>query len=146
MKEHPNDKHLAMVGADLGHHIHDNAIRSALHAASVLTTQSDYKNAMDWARKVLAIEPDNADAKKMVSTIQNAEAESSNEWRYGWRITNNNPRRQSRRRGGRNESEDENDHASHAPGECVVALYRFRVLHADLRAGHLRAGYIRAGP
>ena len=98
MKEHPNDKHLAMVGADLGHHIHDNAIRSALHAASVLTTQSDYKNAMDWARKVLAIEPDNADAKKMVSTIQNAEAESSNEWRYGWRITNNNPRRQSRRR------------------------------------------------
>jgi len=87
MKEHPSDKHLAMVGADLGHHIHDNAIRAALHAASVLTTQSDYKNAMNWARQVLDFEPDNADAKRMVSTIQNAEAEASGDWRWGWRIT-----------------------------------------------------------
>jgi tetratricopeptide (TPR) repeat protein len=97
MKEHPDDKHLAMVGASLGNHIHDNAIRAALHAASVLTTQSDYKNAMKWARKVLEFEPDNADAKRMVSTIQNAEAESSDDWRYGWRITDGS-RRQIRRR------------------------------------------------
>jgi len=93
LKEHPTDKHLAMVGADLSHHIHDNAIRAALHAASVLTTQSDYKNAMKWTRKILEFEPDNADAKRMVNTIQQAEASASGSWRWGWRVTDDRPRR-----------------------------------------------------
>ena len=84
--EFPDDEHLAMVAADMTHHIHDNAIRAALHAANVLTTQSDYKGAMDWARRILAFEPDNADAKELVKTIQLAAATASGNWRWGWRV------------------------------------------------------------
>lgn len=92
--QYPEDEHLSMVAADMTHHIHDNAIRAALHAANVLTTQSDYKGAMDWAQRILAFEPDNKDAKELVKTIQLASAEASGQWRWGWRVAGRpNPRR-----------------------------------------------------
>ncbi len=83
--KYPDDDHLAMVAAEMTHHIHDNAIRAALQAANVLTTQSDYKGAMDWAQRILAFEPGNKDAEEMVKTIQQASAAASGQWRWGWR-------------------------------------------------------------
>ncbi len=84
--EYPDDHHLAMVAAEMTHHIHDNALRAALHAANMLTNQSDYKGAMEWAQRILQLEPDNKEAKEMVKTIQLAEAEASGQWRWGWRV------------------------------------------------------------
>ena len=92
---YPDDDHLAMVAAEMNHHIHDSAIRAALHAANVLTNQSDYKGAMDWAQRILAFEPGNKDAKELVKTIQLAEATASGNWRWGWRVAGPpNPARQ----------------------------------------------------
>lgn len=91
LKAHPEDRHLADIAAELGKQIHDQGIRAALHAANVLTVQSDYKGAMDWVTRILVYEPDNAEAKEMRRTIQIAEAEASGEWRWGWRIVNDRP-------------------------------------------------------
>ena len=84
VKKHPDDQHLANVSADLGKEMHDNAIQAALHAANMLTVQSDFKGAMSWAQKVLAYEPDNAEAKQMVQTITLASAAASGNWGWGW--------------------------------------------------------------
>ena len=89
LARHPDDKHLATVGGDMTHHIHDNAIRAALHAANMLTVQSDYKGAMDWAQKVLKFDPNNAEAKAMVHTIEMTEADASGDWGWGWRTVSN---------------------------------------------------------
>ncbi len=80
-----DDAQFAEEAEAMASHIHDNAIRAALHAANVLTVRSDYKGAMDWANRVLAFEPDNAEAKEMVRTIQIAAAAASAEWGWGWR-------------------------------------------------------------
>jgi len=63
---------------------HDNGIRAALHAANMLTVQSDFKGAMEWANKILAFDPDNAEAKEMVRTIQVAAAAAGDTWGWGW--------------------------------------------------------------
>jgi tetratricopeptide (TPR) repeat protein len=83
--KYPDDGDLATEVASLGAHLHDNAIRAALHAANMLTVQSDYKGAMEWANKILAYDPDNAEAKEMVRTIQVAQAAAAGEWGWGWR-------------------------------------------------------------
>ena len=84
LKQYPDDKHLATVATSMGHHMHDQAIRAGLHAASVLTTQTDYKDAMKWVDKVLAYDPGNQQAQQMIRTIQMAEAASSDDWGYNW--------------------------------------------------------------
>ncbi len=71
----------------LTQHMHDEAIRAALHIANVLTIRSDYIGGMEWANKVLAFDPGNAEAKEMVRTIQIAAASASSDWGWGWRTT-----------------------------------------------------------
>jgi hypothetical protein len=41
---------------------------------------------MDWANRVIAFDPDNAEAKEMVRTIQIAEAAASNQWGWRWSV------------------------------------------------------------
>lgn len=72
--------------AAIGTRLHDSAIRSALHAANMLTVRSDYKSAMEWTNKILAYDPDNAEAKEMVRTIQLAAAASGDDWGWHWGI------------------------------------------------------------
>jgi len=84
LKRYPDDKQLASQSTAMGRHMHDQAIRAALHAANMLTVQSDYKGAMDWAQRILAFEPDNAEAKQMVRTIQLASAAASSNWGWNW--------------------------------------------------------------
>ena len=42
-------------------------------------------------QRVLQFDPDNAEAKQMLDTVQLAEAEASGDWRWGWRIVDRNP-------------------------------------------------------
>lgn len=81
----PDDAELAREAASLGQHLHEHAIRAGLHAANMLTVQSDFKNAMSWANKVLAYDPGNAEAKDMIRTIQLAQAMAGAQWGWGWR-------------------------------------------------------------
>jgi tetratricopeptide (TPR) repeat protein len=85
LEQNADDAELAREASSLTQQMHDNAIRAALHAANMLTVQSDYKGAMDWANRVLAFDPGNAEAKDMVKTIQIAEAAAAGEWGWGWR-------------------------------------------------------------
>lgn len=82
----PDDADLAEEVSALGHRLQDSAIRSALHAANMLTVQSDYKGAMDWTTRILALDPDNAEAKEMMRTIQLASAAASSNWGWGWSV------------------------------------------------------------
>jgi hypothetical protein len=84
--KYADDDDLAAAAASIGKQLHDNAISAALHAANMLTVQSDYKGAMDWANRILALEPDNREAKEMMRTIQVAQAAASSEWGWGWRV------------------------------------------------------------
>ncbi|MBX3463567.1 MAG: hypothetical protein KF830_10375 [Planctomycetes bacterium] len=86
VEKHPDDADLARDAEALGTHLHDHAIRAALQAANMLTVQSNYKGAMEWANRVLAFEPDNAEAKEMVRTIQIAQAAASSQWGWGWQV------------------------------------------------------------
>jgi tetratricopeptide (TPR) repeat protein len=86
VEKFPDDAELARSAESMGKRIHDNGIRAALHAANVLTVQSDYKGAMDWANRVIAFDPENAEAKDMVRTIQIAEAAASNQWGWRWNV------------------------------------------------------------
>jgi tetratricopeptide (TPR) repeat protein len=79
-----DDPVLAEDASELGQQLHDRGIRAALHAANMLTVQSDYKGAMDWANRILAFDPDNAEAKEMQRTIQIAAAAASSDWGWGW--------------------------------------------------------------
>jgi hypothetical protein len=81
-----DDLALTEEAGSLGQQLQDNAIRAALHAANNLTVQSDYKGAMDWANRILAFDPENAEAKEMVRTIQIAEAAASSNWGWGWSV------------------------------------------------------------
>jgi hypothetical protein len=82
----PNDSELATEVAALCDQMADSAIRGALHAASLLTTQSDYNGATEWCNRILKFDPENAEATAMLQTIQIASAEAgSRDWRYGWR-------------------------------------------------------------
>lgn len=85
------DPVLAKEAGELSQRLHDHGIRAALHAANVLTVQSDYKGAMDWANRVIAFDPDNEEAKEMVKTIQMAEAAASNDWHWRWHRVGDRP-------------------------------------------------------
>jgi tetratricopeptide (TPR) repeat protein len=80
----PDDGDLSTSASSLVAHMHDQAIRAGLHAANMLTVQSDFKGAMEWAQRILAFEPENAEAKEMVKTIQMASAEASGDWDWRW--------------------------------------------------------------
>src|SRR5262245_12305043 len=86
VEKFPDDAELARSAESMGKRIHDNGIRAALHAANVLTIQSDYKGAMDWANRVIAFDPSNEEAKEMVRRIQIAEATASNQWGWRWSV------------------------------------------------------------
>lgn len=85
-EQNASDSDFARTAATLGQRIHDHGIRAALHAANNLTTQSDFKGAMDWTNRVLAYDPNNAEAKAMVATIQNAQAVASGDWDWRWNV------------------------------------------------------------
>jgi hypothetical protein len=86
-----DDADFQRAAAPLSQQLQTNGIRAALHAANVLTVQSDYKGAMDWANRVLAFDPENAEAKEMVRTIQTAAAAASGDWGWGWRVVGGTP-------------------------------------------------------
>jgi tetratricopeptide (TPR) repeat protein len=68
-------------------HVAASAIDAALHAANMLVAQSDYKSATDWVNRILKFDPDNEEAKEMLTTIQLASAAASDkdDYRWGWR-------------------------------------------------------------
>jgi hypothetical protein len=81
-----DDEHLSGEAQSIGQEIHDNGIRAALQAANMLCIQSDYKGAMDWTQRILAFDPQNAEAKQMAQTITMAQATASDDWAWGWTI------------------------------------------------------------
>jgi tetratricopeptide (TPR) repeat protein len=86
-KASPDDIELQTEVAELSDAIVEHGLRAALHAANVLTLQSDYKSATDWVNRILKFDPDNEAAKEMLETIQVAQAAAGNrdDYRYGWR-------------------------------------------------------------
>lgn len=84
LRDHPDDAELARSAETMGRHVHDFTIRAHLFAANMATVQSDYKNAVEWATKALELDPENAEAKEMLRTIQVAQAAAGNVWRWGW--------------------------------------------------------------
>ncbi len=82
--DHPDDSDLAAAAAPITQQIHNQGIAAALHAANMLCVRSDYKNAMEWAQKVIAFDPDNKEAKEMVKLITAAEADASDNWGWTW--------------------------------------------------------------
>jgi tetratricopeptide (TPR) repeat protein len=79
-----DDNVLANEAGALSMKLHDNAIRAALHAANMLTVQSDFKNAMEWANRILKFDPECEEAKEMVKTITIAAAAAGSDWGWGW--------------------------------------------------------------
>jgi tetratricopeptide (TPR) repeat protein len=79
-----DDFAIAKEASSLSQRFQENGIRAALHAANMLTVQSDFKGAMEWANRILAFDPDNAEAKEMVRTIQVAAAAAGDTWGWGW--------------------------------------------------------------
>ena len=93
VEKNPDDVPLALAANSLGREMHDNAIRAGLHAANMRTIQGDFKDAYDWTNRVLAFDPDNAEAKEMLRTIALAEADSADWiWGWGWRVVDDRPR------------------------------------------------------
>lgn len=91
LEQAAEDAVLAKEAGELSKRLHDNGIHAALHAANMLTIQSDYKGAMDWANRVLAFDPSNQEAKEMVKTIQAAEAAASDNWHWRWHQVGDRP-------------------------------------------------------
>jgi tetratricopeptide (TPR) repeat protein len=91
VEKYQDDTDLSHAAEKMGEHIHDQAIRAGLHAANMLTVQSDYKGALDWTARILAFDPDNAEAKEMMKTIQIAQAAASNQWGWGWNVVGGAP-------------------------------------------------------
>jgi tetratricopeptide (TPR) repeat protein len=83
-KRFPDDADVAREAVAMGAKIQDSAIRAALHAANVLTVQSDYRKALEWCNKILAFDEENVEAKEMRRTIQVAAAAASSQWGWGW--------------------------------------------------------------
>ncbi len=80
------DPLLAEELVDLGERAQEQIVRAALHAAHVLTVQSDFKAALRWTDEVLAIEPDQREALELRRTIQIAAAAAGNIWSWGWAL------------------------------------------------------------
>ena len=87
LKQSEDDAEAQEEIAALTDHAADRAIAAALHAANMLVTQSDYSVATEWVNKILKFDPDNAEAKEMLTTIQLASAAASDkdDYRFGWR-------------------------------------------------------------
>ena len=66
--------------------LHDGAIAAALHAATMLGVQSDYRGALEWTNRVLAFDPGNPDAKALQRTLTIAAADSADDMRWGWTL------------------------------------------------------------
>lgn len=98
VNQHPQDEVLQETAEDLAARMESGAIRAALHAANMLTFQSNYKEAMEWTQRVLAFDPDNREAKDMLRTIQISSAAASSNWGWGWAPPPRQVRAQSRRR------------------------------------------------
>ena len=87
LKQSEDDAEAQEEIAALTDHAADRAIAAALHAANMLVTQSDYSGATEWVNKILKFDPENEEAKEMLTTIQLASAASSDkdDYRFGWR-------------------------------------------------------------
>lgn len=92
VEKHEDDGDLAQTAAAMGTRLHDSAIAAALHAANMLTVQSNYKGALEWTDRILAFDAGNAEAKEMRRTIQIAEAAASSQWGWDWGIVGGQPR------------------------------------------------------
>jgi hypothetical protein len=79
-----NDMDVQNELGELSDTIESSALRAALHAANVLTSQSDYVGARNWVNRILKHDPGNAEAKEMLQTIQLAEADSR-DYRFRWK-------------------------------------------------------------
>lgn len=84
VKENESSDAIQEEAARLSQRIKSSAIQSALHASNALVLQSNYRKATEWANKILTVDPQNAEAKEMIRTIQLADAAASGEWRWGW--------------------------------------------------------------
>ena len=83
LKEHGNDATVQEDAAHLGERIRDSGVQAALHAGNALAVQGDYRSALEWANKVLSIDPANRDAKSLIHTIQIAQTQGWG-WGSGW--------------------------------------------------------------
>lgn len=72
----------------LGRELNDTGVAAALHAATMLGVQSDYRGAREWTQRVLAFDPGNADAKALMRTLTVAEAVAADDLRWGWTLGN----------------------------------------------------------
>jgi hypothetical protein len=81
--QNPDDAALGAEVESMGLHIHEHGVQAALHAANMLTVQSDYVGAREWAEKVLAFDSGNVEAREMLRTIQISDA-ASTDWAWGW--------------------------------------------------------------
>jgi len=86
LKAHADDEAVQTSLAPIADHLVASALRAAMHAASVLTLQSDFKNAMEWVDRVLKFDPGNSEATAMKATIEAASAEAADrdDYRYAW--------------------------------------------------------------
>lgn len=86
LAQRPDDAELQERAGRLGERIQSSAAEAALHAGNALTVQGDYRSALDWANRVLAMDPGNRDAKELIRTIQIAQAASGawGRWGGGW--------------------------------------------------------------
>jgi len=79
LKKVANDPEAQEEAAPLVQHMKDNAVQAALHAGAAMTMQGDYRSALEWANRGLAIDPANAEAKSLIRTILIAQSAGS-----GW--------------------------------------------------------------
>ncbi len=87
LKQSEDDPEAQEEIAALTDHAADRAIAAALHAANMLVVQSDYPGATEWVNRILKFDPDNEEAKEMLTTIQLASAAAGDrdDYRWGWR-------------------------------------------------------------
>jgi hypothetical protein len=86
LDQYPDDASLQSEVAAMGERLHEHTVRAALQAANVLTIQGDYRGALEWTNRILALDPGNAEAQEMLRTIQIASAASSADWAWAWRL------------------------------------------------------------
>jgi len=86
LKANADDESVQESLAPIADHLVANALRAAMHAASVLTLQSDFKGAMEWCERVLRFDPGNSEAEAMKRTVEAASAEAGDrdDYRYAW--------------------------------------------------------------
>lgn len=73
-KELADDAWVQDEVAEILQRVKNSAVQAIVHAGNALTIQGDYRSALEWASKGLAIDPANPDAKALIRTIQIAQA------------------------------------------------------------------------